>query len=382
MISNKFKKPLRVLDSLWILFSLIIFYSGIGFVYIGYKTSNKTWVRKGICYELPWILVLLSLEGVIFYKWPIFIFIALFVFAVLTMVVSFARAVATNSDYAEILDKYSYRKSISKPVSFLFVLISSIPFVNGLSFIYFGAKTSKKRLVVEGFIYEFSWVFRPIYKSLNPTLHLILGFIAMSLVVVSLIRSIKINYTNDNLSYAVNSSNDSCNGVESTTDSSKSKIDDDLDDNQKSKSRIFKFRNRKHKNQKNKPYESYNLLIVNLKKEFDVKEEKVSTLIEEQFLSSKITYNKFMAVIANAHENFYYHADSALDIIDLALEPSQVLEDEIVKKINILKSLITKMNDLSVELILNKNNVDDYEQDLNHLVNDFEDLIDSVKDYN
>lgn len=38
----------------WVIISFIPFLNGLGFVYIGFKHSNRNWVIEGITYEFPW----------------------------------------------------------------------------------------------------------------------------------------------------------------------------------------------------------------------------------------------------------------------------------------------------------------------------------------
>lgn len=50
---NVFEKIKR---SWWIIFSIIPFFNGVGFIYIGSKYNNKNWILEGILYELPWFI--------------------------------------------------------------------------------------------------------------------------------------------------------------------------------------------------------------------------------------------------------------------------------------------------------------------------------------
>lgn len=47
----KNKTNTKIKNSIWIIFSFIVFLNGIGFVYIGYKTSNKKWIKKRIVHK-------------------------------------------------------------------------------------------------------------------------------------------------------------------------------------------------------------------------------------------------------------------------------------------------------------------------------------------
>lgn len=66
-------------------------------------------------------------------------------------------------------------------------------------------------------------------------------------------------------------------------------------------------------------------------------------------------------------------------MINLADEYSPRIASEVESKIDILKSIIENLDDLSNELILN-NNLSN-KDDVDNLINDMDNLIDSVKDY-
>lgn len=50
----------KLLKSWWIILSFIPFLNGLGFMYLGFRTSNKIWVLEGIIYEIPWIFSFIS----------------------------------------------------------------------------------------------------------------------------------------------------------------------------------------------------------------------------------------------------------------------------------------------------------------------------------
>jgi len=87
-----------------------------------------------------------------------------------------------------------------------------------------------------------------------------------------------------------------------------------------------------------------------LKEEFDKREKKLSQIIEKRFLPSSITYSKFMAIVNDAHEKFYYHADSVLNILKACVHFNYKIEDKVYKKFKILESIINKMDQLYIEL--------------------------------
>ena len=95
-----------------------------------------------------------------------------------------------------------------------------------------------------------------------------------------------------------------------------------------------------------------------------------------------MTHDKFKSVISSAHENFYIQRDSALEIINLSIERNEKIDNELSKRIDALKSILAKVNQLIEALIIDSLESKDAEEDFNNLVDDMEELISSVKDYN
>ena len=115
---------------------------------------------------------------------------------------------------------------------------------------------------------------------------------------------------------------------------------------------------------------------------FDAKEIAVRDLIEKRFEPPQITYDRFMATIDKSHDLFYHEADSAINITNLAVEDTPRVEGELESKINTLKSIIDQIEDLTNELVINISSDEESGDDIKNLVEDMENLIDSVKEYN
>lgn len=114
---------------------------------------------------------------------------------------------------------------------------------------------------------------------------------------------------------------------------------------------------------------------------FEVKEKVVRQLIERKFEPPQITYDKFMAMIDSCDKLFYAQADSARNIIDLAVEDTPRVRSELENRINTMKRIITQIEDLTNELVVNINSDSKNEGEVNVLMEDMENLIDSVKYY-
>lgn len=125
----------------------------------------------------------------------------------------------------------------------------------------------------------------------------------------------------------------------------------------------------------------YEKEIANMKVLFNVKEEVVRDLIKKRFEPPQITYDKFISSIDNCHKVFYTQSDAALNIINLAAEDTPRVQNEIKNKIKAMKNIIDQIEDLTNELVINISSSEDSPQEVNNLLDDMENLIDSVKDY-
>lgn len=54
---NAFDKIKR---SWWVIFPFTQIFSGVGFIYMGLKSSNRNWILEGVTYELPLFLFILA----------------------------------------------------------------------------------------------------------------------------------------------------------------------------------------------------------------------------------------------------------------------------------------------------------------------------------
>jgi len=140
------------------------------------------------------------------------------------------------------------------------------------------------------------------------------------------------------------------------------------------------LKNKKYgKNMNSQQYES---LIEGLKSKYNDKENIIKTFIEESFQPSEITYDRFMGVVENCNEVFYREVDLILNIINLDSEITKKSEEEIKNRLNMLKSLVDKIEELALELVISSSS--SYEkssEELGNLLSDMQNLILSVRDY-
>ena len=129
-------------------------------------------------------------------------------------------------------------------------------------------------------------------------------------------------------------------------------------------------------------YSYYKKQVEDLKKTYETKEEKVLELLEKKFPNGQMTYGRFRGEVDVCRVNFFKEAESAENMINLSDEYSEKIADALKEKISTLQSIVAKMNDLQSELIISISNGDDgSDEEIDNLIKEMNDLIDSVKDY-
>lgn len=135
-------------------------------------------------------------------------------------------------------------------------------------------------------------------------------------------------------------------------------------------------------NTTSKNYSYYKKQVEDLKKTYETKEEKVLELLEKKFPNGQMTYGRFRGEVDVCRVNFFKEAESAENMINLSDEYSEKIADALKEKISTLQSIVAKMNDLQSELIISISNGDDgSNEEIDNLIKEMNDLIDSVKDY-
>ena len=129
-------------------------------------------------------------------------------------------------------------------------------------------------------------------------------------------------------------------------------------------------------------YTFYKNRVKSLRETYETKEAKVMELLEKKFPAGQISYYRFKDEVDNCRVSFFKEADSAQSMIDLSDEYSDKIASELKNKIKTLESIIGKLNDLQSELIISISNAnDDGDEEIKNLIDEMNDLIDSVKDY-
>lgn len=129
------------------------------------------------------------------------------------------------------------------------------------------------------------------------------------------------------------------------------------------------------------PLKRYENQINSLKAEYDAKEKVVINLIEKSFAPPQITYDKFMDAVKNCTKVFNDQVDSALRIVQLTTRETPRIDAELESKISNMKNIISQIDDLTNELIINLSSDKNNNADVENLFDDMKDLIDSVKKY-
>ena len=127
-------------------------------------------------------------------------------------------------------------------------------------------------------------------------------------------------------------------------------------------------------------FDKYRTRLSELKIMYEIKEKNARKLIEKRFEPPQLTYDRFMASVENSNRMFAHHAEAVSNILDLATDDSEKIDREINSRMDILESLVAKMDELVNELVLSLNGEDENDN-VSDFLHDFDNIIDSVKDY-
>lgn len=125
----------------------------------------------------------------------------------------------------------------------------------------------------------------------------------------------------------------------------------------------------------------YENQVIELKQLYKVKEKLARSMIEKKFSPTELTYDRFISSLNSCNNLFNDQVKSTLNIINFATDNSPKVEYEIKNRIDILKLIIEKVDELTNELVLNMNSLESDAEEIKYLVEDMEKLIKSVKDY-
>lgn len=97
----------KIKRSWWVIFSPIILFNGLGFIFIGAIHDNRNWILEGVIYELPWVfgIIFADFDGIIE---------AYVAIAMILLLVSIVRSVWVAIKLADVYDnedKYSIQST-------------------------------------------------------------------------------------------------------------------------------------------------------------------------------------------------------------------------------------------------------------------------------
>ncbi|MBR2558537.1 MAG: hypothetical protein IKE95_09285 [Methanobrevibacter sp.] len=127
--------------------------------------------------------------------------------------------------------------------------------------------------------------------------------------------------------------------------------------------------------------QKYNVEANHLKDVYGEKEIIVKDLIEKRFEPPQITYDRFMSSIGSCHKLFYTQYDSLSNITKLAVDDTPRIKNELDSKINAMKKIIKQIEDLINELVITSDSSEKSKDEVKVLIEDMENLIESVKEY-
>ena len=126
----------------------------------------------------------------------------------------------------------------------------------------------------------------------------------------------------------------------------------------------------------------YEKQIQELESLYKIKEKFAIELIEKRFTPPQLTYDRFIGVIDSCNQIFYNQAETALKIIEVATEHTPRIDEELKKKLDILKSIVKTIDELTNELAINLGNSNEQSSDeVKDLLEDMQKLADSIKEY-
>ncbi|MDR3222404.1 MAG: hypothetical protein LBT66_01525 [Methanobrevibacter sp.] len=126
---------------------------------------------------------------------------------------------------------------------------------------------------------------------------------------------------------------------------------------------------------------TYEKEIHELESIYQSKEKIALEIIEKRFTPPQLTYDRFIGIINNCNQIFYKQSESARNIIEVATKHVPKIDEELKKRLNTLKSLIEKLDDLITELAINSDD-QSYSTEVKDLLEEMQDLVDSIKEYN
>lgn len=98
----------KIKRSWWVIFSAIILFNGLGFVYIGAIHNNRNWILEGVAYEIPWVF------GIVFSDFDsiVTVYVAICMILMLVSIVRSVWVAIKLGDVYDNEDKYAVQIAV------------------------------------------------------------------------------------------------------------------------------------------------------------------------------------------------------------------------------------------------------------------------------
>lgn len=126
-------------------------------------------------------------------------------------------------------------------------------------------------------------------------------------------------------------------------------------------------------------HKSYEKKVYDLEELYKLKEGMAIDLIEKRFDSTSLTYDRFISVLNLCKTAFYNEVNITLAMTELSDKNNEQVTEELEEGITTLKMIIGKLDELTNELVVDLGSENDSE--VEYLLDEMENLIESVKDY-
>lgn len=126
-------------------------------------------------------------------------------------------------------------------------------------------------------------------------------------------------------------------------------------------------------------HKSYEKKVYDLEELYKLKEGMAIDLIEKRFDSTSLTYDRFISVLNLCKTAFYNEVNITLAMTELSDKNNEQVTEELEEGMTTLKMIIGKLDELTNELVVDLGSENDSE--VEYLLDEMENLIESVKDY-
>ena len=129
-------------------------------------------------------------------------------------------------------------------------------------------------------------------------------------------------------------------------------------------------------------FKTYKKQVHQIESLYQIKEKMARDLIEKRFSPPQLTYDRFIGAIDSCNTLFYNQSESALNLMEVSIEHTPKVDEELKNRLDTLKSIVKKIDELTNELAINLSDSEQsYSGEVKDLLDDMQKLVDSVKEY-